>query len=421
MLLGAGLSMAAPSSVPSAATLAQENARCYRDITSSNLDPNIRDDLEKQAIFFHNRGDLVTFFLDRLVNWTPFHGTPNNGHRAIADFLWCKAIEAAVTTNVDELVEIASRQLGARLMTSLNLDEMNRRREHSSIMKLHGCAARDRDHTLWCIQQLDAPAPNVLADNIRSCVTWLRANLQGKDLVFIGFWSDWAYLNRVLADSVAGTNPPLVILVDPANDTYLQAKAPVLWGWARQQNFGTVKVSGTDFLEELRAVFCRNFIGRVIAISNVAFTAITGEAPRPVEIPTTVDTEDLYSIRRDLCGAPEGQIATPKRPSGEMSAAGAMIRILLLKDASIEGDRFIVAGSRVRVINGAGKFLSQVKVEFAREAPRLAADDITICAGAEDDGGIPSNIVRVATASTIVRPALAGEWMTAMQAKGRLG
>ena len=60
------------------------------------------------------------------------------------------------------------------------------------LIKFHGCLTRKRE-TLWTQAQLADPP---IADRIHSCSEWMRLQLPNKDLVVIGFWTDWGYLNR---------------------------------------------------------------------------------------------------------------------------------------------------------------------------------------------------------------------------------
>jgi hypothetical protein len=359
----------------------------------------------------------VSLFLNRLVEWRMFHKDPNKAHLAIADFLWCRAINWAITTNVDELVELASRELGDLIRQSLDGVEMNVVWPHASFLKLHGCAVRDRDNTLWCHRQLTATPPDTLVTRIENSTAWLRANLPGRDLVFVGFWSDWAYLNTVLVDAIKTTKPPLVILVDPASLENLKTKAPSLWAWAGAQNFVHVPGSGADFLDELRALFCRSFLNRLLGDSVSTYKIMSGQSECIVnEVDAGLPTNDLFSLRRDSCGHPFGSVTTEKRPTQAMRLAGATHLLLIGKGAKQEGGRYTLRGRRVRVVNGAGQLISESRALFSDEPVPTEPDDFVVCAGAEDDGGAPPNVVGRLRDPNIIRPGSAAEWMTAVQA-----
>lgn len=67
VLLGAGLSMAPPSCLPSAWTLAQE-AKAKYDMQHGATRPPLSPDIEEQADFFFRRGELSTVYLANLID-----------------------------------------------------------------------------------------------------------------------------------------------------------------------------------------------------------------------------------------------------------------------------------------------------------------------------------------------------------------
>src|SRR5439155_2376254 len=85
---------------------------------------------------------------------------------------------------------------------------------------------RARETTLWTQGQLADP---VVQERIQSCSQWMNLHLPGKHLVVVGFWTDWGYLNDVLADAFAINSASSVTVIDPSNTADLQAKAPTLW------------------------------------------------------------------------------------------------------------------------------------------------------------------------------------------------
>ena len=417
ILAGAGLSMAPPSHVPGATDLAGAAAARFHEITLSDVPAGSERDLALLANFFLANHNLVSLFLNRLVEWKTFHRDHNKGHLAIADFLWCHAINWAITTNVDELVELASRELGEVLRQSLDGVEMNVVCTHASFLKLHGCAVRDKDNTLWSYGQLAATPPDPLVTRIRNSTAWLQANLPGRDLVFVGFWSDWAYLNRVLVDAISTTTPPLVVLVDPMNLDGLSLKAPDLSAWAGAQNFVHVPGSGAEFLDELRALFCRSFLNRLLGDSVSTYKTMSGQREcTQKEVSAALPTNDLFSLRRDTCGRPFGNVATEKRPTAAMKIAGATHLLLMNKGAIQEDGRYRLGGRRIRVVNGAGQLLSEIRAAFSSEPVSPQPDDFVVCAGAADDGGTPPNVLGRLLAPDIVRPGSAAKWITARQA-----
>src|SRR4051794_1228949 len=82
ILSGAGLSMAAPSSLPSAATVAQRCAGAYVTSTGTALDAALRTDLGAMSLHFRNQNRFENFFIAQLVPWGSLNGPPNAGHEA---------------------------------------------------------------------------------------------------------------------------------------------------------------------------------------------------------------------------------------------------------------------------------------------------------------------------------------------------
>jgi hypothetical protein len=78
--------------------------------------------------------------------------------------------------------------------------------------------------TLFGPGQLTVGAASTLAQRIQRSTTWLHANLVGRDLIFLGFWSDWAYLNKILVNAIGMESLPLVVLVNPDTAANLEPK-----------------------------------------------------------------------------------------------------------------------------------------------------------------------------------------------------
>src|SRR5438067_1794486 len=132
IFIGAGLSMAAPSNVPSAVSIAQALRSNYESVTGAQIPPACGLDLEKIADFFLSNNQFYSVALTRYVAWGPFRGNPNHGHNAVADFLSARILQAAITTNVDYLVEKASESIGEPdFQTALDGLAMNQVHSHS--------------------------------------------------------------------------------------------------------------------------------------------------------------------------------------------------------------------------------------------------------------------------------------------------
>jgi hypothetical protein len=113
LLAGAGLSTAPPSSLPSAAEIANRAKQKY-DSTYGSAAPPIPNGIEDQAEYFFRRQELDSIYFRTMIDHHAFAGPPNQGHYAVADLLLVNAIQTAATTNVDSLIETAGAANGGR-------------------------------------------------------------------------------------------------------------------------------------------------------------------------------------------------------------------------------------------------------------------------------------------------------------------
>lgn len=419
IVCGAGLSMSPPSSLPSASGLATKCSESYDNHAPLEpLPPSIRNDLGQLTEFFFRKGQQ-NFFVRKLVDWAPFRGTPNRGHLAVADFLTSGVAQIGITTNFDDLIEQSAAQLGeGDFEPALDGVRANIPRVHSPLLKIHGCV-HDKDHTLWCQSQLwreNKHGPNaVLRNRVVSSRDWLIGHLAERDLVIVGFWSDWPYLNRTLLACVRSLTPSFVVLVDNASSDDLKKKAPQLWSWAATKSltFKHVQQGAKEFLEELRRLYSANFLERLLIAAGPGFRAITGQIALPSTSFAALGCDDLYTLRRDACGVPAKHIPRAREPHAAMDALGRAHLLLRHNGATQEGPVYILGdGRRVRVVNGATKLVGQVKAEFSVAPPGPIPDDVVICAGADDDGDVPSSVVRGDPPPDIVRSGVSGQWIT---------
>ncbi len=119
-------------------------------------------------------------------------------------------------------------------------------------------------------------------ERITQLRAWIQARLRGRDLVFLGFWSDWAYLNSVFESSVTSIENALIVIVNPSDDTDLEAKAKGLWDWSAGARVTRriVRKSASDFLDDLRKLMWINFLNRISLRANIdetEFAAIITE------------------------------------------------------------------------------------------------------------------------------------------------
>jgi hypothetical protein len=409
IVCGAGLSMAPPSSLPSAKAVAQAAFDEYVVAIDPAADRALRDDLEKLAQHFVNLGTLKTVFIERLVPWNRFVRPSNPGHAAVADFLLTRATASALSANYDCLVERQAWDYGADFVSSLDGDEATARSAiHSPLLKFHGCSIRDRRETVWNKSQLSDP---VIADRITKSSIWMAANLREKDLLVVGFWSDWAYLNEILGKALLNVLPLSITVVDKDSADQLKRKAPDLWALAHVEHvkFRHLKESGADVLDELRRAFSRAYLRKVLHAGKEAFEEEVGVPCDPDWLHVAdKDSEALYALRRDAEGIPSTRPANLKTP-GACEVLGFFHLLLRRAGASPTAQGYEFGGRTIRVINGANWVLSRLKTRFL-EAPSIPAADVIAAIGAEDLG-LPGNIVRQGRVGDIMRPAAGGQWV----------
>ena len=102
VLAGAGLSMAPPSRLPSAASLAESAKQTYESRFGG---APFGSDIAEQVNYFFQRNELATVYLRALIDKDAFAGPPNSGHVAVADLILVGALQTAVTTNIDTMIE----------------------------------------------------------------------------------------------------------------------------------------------------------------------------------------------------------------------------------------------------------------------------------------------------------------------------
>ena len=146
----------APSSLPSARTVAERCFDKYRLESDPNCDLALRENLEALAEHFAGLHTLQSVFIEHLVPWPAFVRPSNTGHAAIADFLIIRAAVAGISSNYDTLIERRAWDYGADFRGSLDGDEATANSvRQAPLLKFHGCSHRDRQATVWAPSQLE--------------------------------------------------------------------------------------------------------------------------------------------------------------------------------------------------------------------------------------------------------------------------
>lgn len=410
LLCGAGLSLPSPSNLLPAWRVAEICYEKRRDIEV--LPDALRHDLDALAGHFHQAGHFKDQFLG-LVPWAELLGEPNAGHAAISDLLVARAAHSTLSANFDPLIETWAKTRKVDLRGALDGAQATEYSAATSpLLKFHGCLDRDRDATLWTQRQLDEAA---VQQRIHSIKNWLAINLPGKDLLIVGFWTDWGYFNAVLADAVAVGGIGRVLVIDPASTDVLQQKAPGLWGHlSGGPHFTHIAGSGDAALHELRTAFSKLWARRFFRLAQAMAPGV------PVPDPSGWLSEELYDLRRDAEGVPYNRAAKQKTPAGEAAQAALAHVLLTQANATREGAWYRLNNKTIRVVHGGGQSLSSVRERYD-EPTALAAPDIVICAGAVDLN-LPATVVPAGAGVSVVRPAKGGsaKWLTLEQARAEL-
>jgi len=391
---------------------------CYDTYRAIRVLPAVlRNDIDGLAADFHSRGEFEGVFIGSLVPWDELVGEPNPGHHAVSDLLVTRAVDATLSANFDTLIEQSAWHRKVSIVGALDgTQAMNFRQDVSPLLKFHGCLVQSRTTTLWTQAQLtDATT----APQIKSCSDWMRLRVPGKDLLVIGFWTDWGYLNDVLNAALTGQKFGSVTVIDPAESTDLQAKAPALWKTLTESTdaFVHVRASSSDALVELQAEFSKVWLRKFYVLGEPLLTAL-GKPISPIEPDAT--PEDLYACRCDAEGVPYSRAARTKEPPAQAAQAALCHHLLLQAGAVRDGAWYLHNAKRVRIVQGAGEALNSVRERYG-EPPAILAPDVVVCAGSVDLS-VPGRVLGSGIGASIVRPAGGGasQWVTFEQARNEL-
>ena len=408
LICGAGLSMAAPSSIPGAAVLA-ESAKEKYDATFGADRPPLPVSIDDQAQFFFERRELATVYLRSYIDQDIFATHPNAGHFAIADLMLIRGITTAVSTNVDTLIETAGSMLYGQIgagVSRANVASLSP--EKSPLLKIHGCWS-EPGGTIWARGQI---AEEPTRTRIDDCGQWLEVRLLDRDLLIIGYWTDWDYLNQILEAALSSVTPSRVTVVDPAETHTFEPKAPALYelGQRATTEFCHVRCSGHIFLDKLRVAFSRSFIRRILQFGKREFTGRLGYDPEDLWLePSSEDAGELWLIRRDLEGCNPNNPSKLQTPTEE-PLLGMTILQLQARGAVSNGSYWDLNGKKIRVIRAANRALHEVESTFAGETPPAIAPDVVVAVGAESVS-LPASIVRGSADGSVVRGS-ATKWLS---------
>lgn len=414
ILCGAGLSMPAPSKLMSAVDVSRV---CYDAYAPTQVLPAaLRDDIDQLAGHFFANDQFERLFINRLVPWGDLTGQPNVGHAAVADLLLSGAVTAVLSANFDMMIEQWSWQRKVDIRGALDGAEAVKFTSTSKpLLKFHGCMTRARETTLWTRAQLNTPT---VEHRIDGCKRWMGLNLPGRDLFVVGFWTDWGYLNDVLADAFTGGATASVTVVDPSPTDELAEKAPDLWATlSASPNFQHVQASGDAVLNEVRTEFTKVWTRKLYVLGCPLYENEKGSCPAEILKAPDLEVDALYTLRCDAEGVASNRAARSFEPGPSAAQTGYAHLLFTSKANARNGSWYEVNGRTIRVVNGAGEGLTTVQNRF-NEPPAAPKADVVVCVGALDQG-VPGTIISKGHGANAVRPRPGGGscWMTLDKAR----
>lgn len=185
---GAGLSRAAPTRLPSGATLGERLNERLEGLVQGYESPGHPTDLIAVADAGSDLEGGEPALRSEVLKLAKFNDAePNHGHKVMAELLWEGGISLLLLWNWDTCIERVDVN-PVRLQVSLSKSDLQNLAE-PSIAKVHGCATRPE--TLLLTSE-DLQKPPVWAD------TATRDHLRGKTVVFIGVGDIADYAKRRL-------------------------------------------------------------------------------------------------------------------------------------------------------------------------------------------------------------------------------
>ncbi len=410
--------MAEPSKLPSAWELAQ-SAKAKYTAQWGGTRPPLPDDIDKQADYFFARNELQTIYLSTLIDKHAFAARPNEGHDTIADLMLSKAVQAVVTTNVDELIEHAGHTIYGQIESAIDgISIAAFSPETVPLLKIHGCRRIDWLNTIWCTGQLPF---NPVKDRVTTGATWIQNKFVNRDILIIGYWTDWDYLNSVVDSALNAVNPSRVIVVNSADAATFPEKAKSLYdlGTRATNGFYHVQVSGTEFLAGLRRMFSQRFIRIVLQSGKEDFEDQRGTPPNAAWLePATADNVSLWLMRRDLLGCRPNAPAESSTPPTE-PLLGLTLLELQAAGATAEGPCWRLNGSLIRVLRTPNQLLHKAEAMYDGDLAPVVASDFVVAVGAQSTA-LPPSIARGGGTASIARTS-GSTWLSYGDAKAEFG
>ena len=207
----------------------------------------------------------------------------------------------------------------------------------SPLLKIPGYwskAARARSHTLWTEEQLGIEP---IKSRIQASSAWLKQVLGDKDLLIVGFWTDWSYLNAVLGRSLGTASASRVFVFDISDTAQLETKAPEICALSNAIPFEHVCISGAQALEELHVRFSQSIIKYLFGPrrQNTKLSGASALSMCRWSLPY-LRQNSFWKTRRDLLGTKPSQPMLSTSTAGVGVSTGLMVLLLRAAGATFD-------------------------------------------------------------------------------------
>ncbi|MEJ7608154.1 MAG: hypothetical protein WKF37_18280 [Bryobacteraceae bacterium] len=175
-----------------------------------------------------------------------------------------------------------------------------------------------------------------------------------------------------------------------------------------------VHQSAAEFLDELRKLIWTTFMNRMLERGAKAYGSLTGVFTDRLTMPRGLSADDVYRLKEDACGVP-AKVFRGSRDHRivEHRAVHAGLKI----NGATHGEQLLSGRQANQNFECPRSTSDQLQSQFQDEPTPFDSADVLICVGAKDDGAMAIDIARGnKNRSTVIRPAIVGEWVTEDQA-----
>lgn len=336
--VGAGLSRAEPTGLPSGADIAHTT---YQQLSALfNEMPDCDEhDLTSVANAVAGLPGAMDALRETVVGAAEFTAaTPNYGHKILA-MLLLEGLVTVLTTNWDDCIERGGHW--ERVLVIITADE-RRQVAAKALLKLHGCATRPVT-LLLTSAELNEPPDWVLAE--------ANARLTNSYVVFVGIGDVAGYMRRSIARAVetVGTENVRVVFPSAADRWEASTWSGILPDLAAEQRIGH---AADDFLDSLACGYIL-LVLREVGEAYADNAAHAAALQRVIQVLRQKTALDLLRWFRSAAVPPRP--GEPVLTTGEAARAIVALGVLDDQPPTFEADgRAIVAGAPYVVLIAAG-------------------------------------------------------------------